>query len=57
MRERWRDVFYSVLDSLFHRWKENGDDVTKEVIEAFDLQDQSETDEIDLEHYLETKGC
>ncbi len=54
----WKLVFDSILESIYHHWKETGDkNVESQVIDAFELQDQSETDEVDLEHYLDTIGA
>lgn len=47
-----------MMEAIFHHWSETGDeDVKLEVVNAFEMKRQSETDEIDLEHYLDTQGA
>lgn len=53
----WRKVFMSMMDAIHHDWKEErGEHIQKQVETAFELQDQSELDEIDHEFYTEGVG-
>lgn len=57
MTEHWRQVSYSILDGLFSHWKQTNDNISNDIVDVFELQDQCELDSIDLEHYLETQGA
>lgn len=53
----WKQVHNSIMESIYHNWLHTKDpDTLHKLLHTYDLQDQSEVDEIDLEHYLEGIG-
>jgi len=57
MEKHWRQVFLSMMDGILNHWKETQEDVAVDILNAFDLQNQCEMDDIDHDHYMETQGA
>ena len=56
-----RDVFYSVMDAIYHHWREtfypgSEQEYLNQINQAFDMQDESEVDDVDRDHYLDSIG-